>query len=60
MSAYCTLSMVASAMESNQYVVHQVHVGRMSHSSAMFRCMFAMRLFHWEFPTVAAAADAAY
>ena len=33
-SACCTSLMVALAMDSKQYVVHQVHAGRTSHLSA--------------------------
>jgi len=56
--ACCTSLMVASAMDSNQYVVHQVHAGRTSHSSAKLRCMLARRFFQSEFMTVADAAEA--
>jgi hypothetical protein len=54
--ACCPVLILASAMNSNHMVVHHVHAGLISHSSAMLRSMLAMRdaQLDWLTPTAAA------
>jgi hypothetical protein len=47
---------LASAMNSNHLVVHHVHAGLISHSSAMLRSMLAMRDAQLDWLTTAAPA----
>ncbi len=54
--AYCPVLILASVMNSNHVVVHNVHVGLISHSSAMLRSMLAMRDAQLDWLTTAAAA----